>query len=412
MVAAADAGSTALAASGSRAGPRSRWPSWAPWALVGLLVAVRIGAIVVLMRTGVADEHSVLGGDTRRYGEYFTTAGTPYRDFAVEYPPLTLGLAYVLHRPSLFTNLWLLAGSQLLCELGIAAVLGRTWGRRTAIAYLLLGTPMVCFPFPYVRIDLFSVLLAVSGVALLRRRHEAMGGAVLAAAVFAKVWPLVLAPALLVRRQWRGGAVWALTGLVGLVAWVGWVGTEGVRQVATFRGASGWQIESFPGLVIHMSDPGASRVEQGAWRTAASVPGWAKVAMAVAVGLVVVRAWTWAARAAAARRELAVDAYAPLAALMALLVFAPIISPQYVLWFVPFAAIAAAAGDRTVGWITLGVTATTTFVLASIHAQVEGARWATFPVLVRNVLFVVLGVVALERLRRGATEAARHPLGA
>jgi hypothetical protein len=97
-----------------------------------------------------------------------------------------------------------------------------------------------------------------------------------------------------------------------------------------------------------------------------------------------------------------------------MLVFAPILSPQYVLWFVPFAAIAAAAGDRLVGGLTLAVTALTTFLLASIHAQTEGARWATYPIVVRNALLVVLGAVVLRRLwrtRLGATATASDPGG-
>lgn len=382
----------------------SRWPAWAPWALVALLVAARVAAIAVLLSTGVADEHSVLGGDARRYAEYFN-GGTPYRDFPVEYPPLTLALAWLVNRPSLSTSIALLATSQLVIELVIATVLWRTWGRRAGIAFLVLGTPMIFFPFPYVRIDLLAVLLAVGGAALGRRRHQTAAGAVLALAVFAKVWPVVLAPAMLVRRQWRGLTAWAATGLVGVVAWVAWAGTSGLGQVATFRGANGWQIESFPGVVIHMIDPGSSRVEQGAWRTAVGVPGWAKVVMGLAVVIVLVTAWRWSSRAARASRDLTVDAYAPVAVIVAMLVFAPILSPQYVLWFLPFAAIATTAGDRVVGGLTLAITALTTFVLSSIHAQTEGALWATIPIVVRNSLLVALLVVALLRLRRSAATA-------
>jgi hypothetical protein len=395
--------------------PASRWPSWAPWALVAGLVAVRVAAIVVLLSTGVADEHSILGGDARRYAEYFT-GGTPYRDFPVEYPPLTLGLAWLVHRPSLWTSIALLTVTQLALELVITAVLWRTWGRRAGIAYLVLGTPMAFFPFPYVRIDLLSVALAVGGVALARRSRPVAGGAVLALAAFAKVWPLVLAPALLVRRQWKGLLAWAATGLVGLAAWVAWAGTSGLDQVATFRGAKGWQIESLPGVFLHMSDPSASRVEQGAWRTAAAVPGWAKLAMALATIAVLVAAWRWAARAASGPLgQVALDAYAPVAVVVAMLVFAPILSPQYVLWFLPFAAVATAAGDRVAGAITLAVTVLTTFILASIHAQTEGARWATYPIVVRNALLMALGGWVLWRLwsaaragiSGGPTEAAR-----
>ena len=117
-----------------------------------------------------------------------------------------------MHRPSLWANIALLAASQLVIELLVTTVLWRTWGRRAGIAFLVLGTPMIFFPFPYVRIDLLAVLLAVGGAALGRRRHPVAGGAVLALAVFAKVWPVVLAPAMLVRRQWRGLVAWAVTG--------------------------------------------------------------------------------------------------------------------------------------------------------------------------------------------------------
>ena len=389
--------------------PSRRWPAWAPWALVAGLVLLRVASIVVLLNTGVDDEFSVLGGDARRYSEYFDAEGTPYRDFAVEYPPLTYGLAAIVDRPTIWGTIATLAASQLVLELLVAGVLAWGWSRRTAIAYLILGTPMIAFPFPYVRLDLLSVFLAVVGAALLRRRKAAAGGAVLATAVFAKVWPVVLLPSLLVRRQWKGLVAAAVTGAVGLVAWVAWAGTSGIDQVATFRGAKGWQIESFPGVFLHIADPGGSKVEQGAWRTAAEVPGWSKVVMLGAMAVVVALAWLWASRARQEARPLAVDAYAPIAAVLAMLVFAPILSPQYILWFVPFAAIAAAAGDRLVGGLTLVVTALTTFLLASIHAQTEGARWATYPIVVRNALLLALGAVVLHRLwaaRRADTPAA------
>jgi hypothetical protein len=126
------------------------------------------------------------------------------------------------------------------------------------------------------------------------------------------------------------------------------------------------------------------------------------VLMGLAVVTVLVVAWRWSARATASWRELAIDAYAPVAVVVAMLVFAPILSPQYVLWFVPFAAIATAAGDRVVGGLTLAITVLTTFILSSIHAQTEGALWATIPILVRNTLLVVLVAVVLVRLRRSA----------
>jgi hypothetical protein len=101
----------------------------------------------------------------------------------------------------------------------------------------------------------------------------------------------------------------------------------------TQRGADGWEIESTVGAVVWPLT-GEYRFEQGATRTGA-MPPWARVALAVLliVGLAVV--WWRASRSPA-------DPYgAPaLAAVAILLVLSPVLSPQYLVWLVPWTAIA------------------------------------------------------------------------
>ena len=188
-----------------------------------------------------------------------------------------------------------------------------------------------------------------------------------------------------------------------------WAGTSGLNQVATFRGAKGWQIESFPGIVIHMIDPKSSRVEQGAWRTAVGVPGWSKVLMGLAVATVLVVAWRWAARVGIAGRDLAVDAYAPIAVSSPCSCSRRSCRRSTCCGSCRSPPSPPPPGDRTVGVLTLAITALTTFILASIHAQTEGALWATIPILVRNTLLVALAVVVLVRLRRLAAPAGTGP---
>jgi hypothetical protein len=74
---------------------------------------------------------------------------------------------------------------------------------------------------------------------------------------------------------------------------------------------------------------------------------------------------------------------------LGLLVWAPIISPQYLLWLLPWAAVATARGDRLLGWLTVGAVALSTYSLATIRAQIDGELYATFPILVRNVVLVI-----------------------
>jgi hypothetical protein len=394
------------------------------WVLVLVaLVAVRVVAVVLLLNSGVEDEFSILGGDTRRYEVIIDSEGTPYRDFEVEYPPITLGLLHLIgggdgvaEEEVFESNLGMvvrLAVVQLGFELGVAALLAWGWNRRTALAYLLLGTPFLFFPFPYVRIDLFTVVLTVLGLALVRRGFDRWGGAGLAVAALSKLWPVVTVPLLLVTGRRRATIAWIATIAAGAATWLILFGPSGLAQVATFRGSKGWQIESVVGIFFHMSDQAASTVEQGAWRTGAHVPLLVKPllpALALATAGV---AWWWAylkrTRDEAAD-EWATWATAPLACILGLLVFSSIISPQYVLWFVPFVAVLAARGERLLTGLYLAVAVLTTFTIATIHAQIEGQLYATVPIVVRNALLVAMLAVAMWRLSPWSGSPASEPV--
>src|SRR5260370_5910424 len=107
---------------------------------------------------------------------------------------------------------------QLALDLAIAALILWGWGRRASLAYLVIGFPLICYPFLYLRLDLLSVALAVAALALLRRRRPGWAGAVLAVAVFSKLWPILLVPSLVVRRSWRARAPLSRAARAGLAA--------------------------------------------------------------------------------------------------------------------------------------------------------------------------------------------------
>jgi hypothetical protein len=365
------------------------------------LIALRIVAAVVLANAGIQHDENILGGDGRRYDEITTSTGTPYLDFEVEYPPATLALIEATHGHDRLATLQRLIVTQVALDLGTVAVLWWAWNRRTAVAYLLLSLPLLAFPFLYVRIDLLSVFLATLGLGLARRGWERTGGVALAVSAFAKVWPVVLAPVLLIERKTKATVTWALSLAVCGLAWLAWVGTKGPEQVLSFRGAKGWQIESLPGIWFHMTDAARSHVESGAWRTAAAMPGWSRPLLTGLSLLTIGGAWWLAAR----RRRSGDDdsvvyGLAPLVCVLALLVFAPILSPQYILWLLPSAAIVAAAGNRAQALLTVVVTALTTFIFATIHAQTAGRWYAVAPVVVRNGLLVAMLIVGLVQLWR------------
>ena len=369
-----------------------------------VLIAMRLIGAAWLLTAHTERDNNILGGDARRYDEISNSPGTPYRDYEVEYPPITLALVEATHGFDQATTLQKLIVSELVLDLATVAVLAWAWDRRTALAYLGLSAPMILFPFLYVRIDLLSVFLATLGLGLVRRGLQRSGGATLAVSIYAKVWPAVLLPVLLIERKTRATVAWVISLIVGGVAWVAWAGTDGPQQVLSFRGSKGWQIESMVGLWYHWSNPLASHVEGGAWRTAAAIPTYGRPILTALSGLTVLLAW-WLAwrRRRAGDDDSVVYGMAPLVCVLGLLIFAPILSPQYILWLLPSAAIVVARRNWTIGLLTVAITALTTIVFATILTQIKGQFWSMVPLVTRNGLLIVMLVVGLVQLWRPVT---------
>lgn len=372
------------------------------------LCAVRVLAAGLLVESrSTRDRRSALIGDVRRYHQIATTKGTPYRDVRVEYPPLTWAAIKVLDGATVRSSAVHLIWSQVVLDVLIAFALAYGWGRRSAIAYLCLGLVFVIWPFLYLRLDLLSVALAMWGLALVRRNAPGGGGFVLAAACFAKLWPLVVVPVLAVERRWRALGVALATGVAGLTAWWWWGGTRGITDVLSYRGAKGWQIESLTGSLVRVFGSGRVHVEAGAWRVGAmssTARGGLNVALVVSVAIV----W-WLLRRVPHPGPRLSDGVAPLTAVAALLVFSPILSPQYAVWLLPFAAIAAASGDRVNAGLATAVCALSTLLIYEINEVIAGEPFALGALFVRNTLLVGLvgsGIWTLARAGRRPHRAA------
>ena len=371
------------------------------WGVLALaLVVARIAAVpITLSRDETFGRHAPLSGDVRRFHSITSShRGTPYQDFPVEYPPVMLGAIEVLDSSTTHAATVATMWSQLALDLVVVALILWGWGRRAALAYLIIGFPLVCYPFLYLRLDLLSVALAVAALALLRRRQPVLGGVALAVAVFSKVWPALLVPGLIARRSWRALASFAVLAGAGLVAWVAWVGTDGPVQVVSMRNATGWEIESTVGSIIRATTNDAVHYNEGAFRVG-HVREWAIILSAVVLGVAVLAAWLLAARAADPSKVL--DGSAALAAVGAFLVCTPLLSPQFAIWLVPFAAIAVAHGDRLIGRLTLLVVALSVvdFALIDTYANTNAVA-PQVVVFARNAALIALIAVCFARLAR------------
>ena len=79
---------------------------------------------------------------------------------------------------------------------------------------------------------------------------------------------------------------------------------------------------------------------------------------------------------------------------------ATILSPQYVCWLLPFAAIAVAGGERAIGWLTALVALLSTLGLNLVKEVNHGVPIAMGVVIARNAALLALVAVAVMRLVR------------
>jgi hypothetical protein len=325
-----------------------------------------------------------------RFTEIAAAEGRPYRDFPVEYPPVSLAAIEVAagtNGNETGANLvWL----TFLCDLVTVAALGFGWGRRTAVAYLLLSAPLL--GFLYTTIDLISVALAVGAVALVVRGRERLGGVALAAAVLAKVWPLVLLPVMILQRRFRALA-WSVAALtLGTFVWVWWGGPSGPVQVATQRHTQGWEYESAVGSVLWALGRDFVTINNSSRLGVA--PGWAKALLFGAAVAGIAAVWYRASRREP--RELGLPA---VAAVSILLLSAPLLSPPYMIWLAPWAAIACTERTGYVRWLMAALMLVGGLMLvASSSVPDVPLRWVKAILLLRNALLAAVpAVYLLER---------------
>jgi hypothetical protein len=366
--------------------------------LIGLLVVIRVFALVYLLGSsaGTSGRYFLLA-DVRRYQELAAAHGTPYRDFQVEVPPVGLEVVDLVTGATVRETAVRLGWSQLVVDLAVAAVLLVGWGTLASLSYLVVGT--VLAPFIYFRIDLVSVLMATGAVALIAHRRERSGGLLLAAAAFAKIWPLALIPVLLAKGRHRAVASCAAGVAAGLTAWIIWAGTGGLRQVVTFRGARGWQIESVVGAVVRLASSGKPALEAGAWRIG-TVPLLAEVGLigATILSLIFVGWFASSRRQVNPFNQAGFEGLPALAAVSLVLVLSPLLSMQYLSWLFPWVAIAAAQGEHGLERLVLLASFLSMAAILQFDRLVQGAWWAQGLVLARNAALILVVVACVWRL--------------
>src|SRR5688572_29184038 len=149
-----------------------------------------------------------------------TSGEVPYRDFAVEYPPAALPIfalpslaAATDYRTVFEIVMWICAAAAVaFVALGLAAVAAGP-GRTVATVAFVALAPLALGSVVLTRYDFWPAALTAAALAALVAGRERIGLGVLALAVAAKIYPVVLLPLALVLLWRREGMRAALIGL-------------------------------------------------------------------------------------------------------------------------------------------------------------------------------------------------------
>ena len=342
----------------------------------------------------------------------------PYRDFAFEYPPAALPPMLLAEYMSwsYATSFAVLMG---VCGAGCIAAAAsalraveagteRTWASLLAIGL----SPLVLGSLFDTRFDLWPALLAVGALAALVRERPVVSGALLGLGFAAKLWPAVLVPIALVhlwRRRGRAGTLWHLAAFVGVAAACflpfAVLASHGLRAMFADQLDRPLQVESLGAAVLMAAQHFGMRPletvnSHGAQGLSGRGAGLAADLSTVLEAVTVIAIWILFALRRNAGREAALLAAA--AAVVTLVAFDRVLSPQYLIWIAPFVPLVRGGRGFYAGallFLALGLTQTWFpghyWTLADDHAS----PWSWY-LLARDLALVAIAGVLLLGLSR------------
>jgi hypothetical protein len=354
-----------------------RWRATWPAAIAAtLLFAFSLYAVQRWLEQGALSD---VGG-YQQYAEFIRAGNVPYSDgppTVLAYPPAAL-VPWLLASymtwsyATSFTILMGVCGAGCIALIAFAlrkveAGVARTW----AALLLFAVSPLVLGSLFGTRYDLWPTLLALGGLIAVMRDRPILGGALLGLGFAAKLWPGALLPLALVHLWRRRGAATAADAalsfaVVAAACFLPFVLLEphGVWSSISGQFSRPLQVESLGsaflmaaerlGIATYTTiDAGGGQALTGPGTGVAANLLTAAEVLAV-VGILVV----YARRRTPTPEALLLAAAATVAALVA---FDKVLSPQYLIWIVPFVALGSGRAGVAAGaflLLALGLTQT------------------------------------------------------
>ena len=361
------------------------------WRLLVLIMLLVRGLVAV----EVARTSARSSPDFDRFWAIASSPAIPYVAYRVEYTPFAVALFQALRPATADRIAFGRAMVAIACaaDLATAGALIAAFGWKCGATYLLVTFPLL--GLLYNRFDFVPTAAATIAVAGWRLARPKTAAAALAAAVAFKLWALPLTAFLLVDRRPRlrrrqTSALLVAAALVG-IAWLALAGGRGTIQVVTFRGAGGWQIESLIGNVLALSSHATLRYELNAYRIGSVSSETIVACLTIGMEAAFALAWFGTRRCRAGATWLA--------SIGTLLVFSPLLSPQFMAWLAPGAAIAWVEHDHWPAGFAIAAQWLTAAFFAHYDDLLRGSPWE-LAVFARNLcLCAMILVVVVPSLR-------------
>jgi hypothetical protein len=361
----------------------------------------------------------------RAYADVFLDGALPYRDVGFEYPPLAAPLIALPGMVSLdpetyryaFAVLTFALAAGVLLATGRLAALGR--GREWVALVVVALAPLAAGAMLRTHFDLAPVLCLVAGLAAVAAARPRIGFFLFGVGGALKLFPFAaaaVAAAWLFGRGRRGEAAvgLAITAVVaGLaVAAAVAVSADGAREAVEYHVERPVQIESLPASVLNGIEEAGGRAPEPV-HSHRSDGLEHPAADAISAGFIGLLCAAFVALILAARRmdDVRGMGLAGLASAAAFASLGKVLSPQFMLWLVPLAAVAFAWGMYALGVVTTAaIGATLAWFPDRYFDLVAREDTPLIAVAGRNgLLLLMLALVAWEvrRLIRESREPAR-----
>jgi len=382
-------------------------------------VAVALGVVLLtaswgLLHVGFYDRNQIIDTPVyEQYGDAMTSGEIPYRDFAVEYPPAALpvfalpSLAAPDNYRTFFEIVMWVCAAATVAFVALAAVGART-GRTVATVAFVALAPLALGSVVLTRYDFWPAALTAAALAALLAGRERVGLGVLALAVAAKIYPVVLLPPALVlvwRREGARAAFDALGVFAAVVALVvvpfAAIAPDGLVDSIETQLDRPLQIESLGSSLLlaghRLGVYDATVVSSsGSQNLSGALPDAFSLAQTVLQALAVALVWGLFASGRGGRASFVAACAATVAGFVA---FGKVLSPQFLIWLIPLVPLVAGRIGIAASGLLGAALVTTQLWFPFRYWDVVALERAAWLVLVRDLLLVALFCVLVMAIR-------------